>query len=321
MTKKRVLLGTLALALVFGFVLAGCATSRIYDKKVPMKEQCVIMNAQHITTIDGNAIAGSGGMGMMTLVYPAGKHSVHIKRNERYTISQTSHVSGSTEYRSETYIPYTLEASVTFEFEPNKRYVLQHLYPMLRYNGRTLETQDEGFIITTRDGGVNIENTGLVIKEAGTRLFSTHIGLEFMPNYFMGWSYKDLVSVGGGPRLGLSFLHGYLGLKLLGEAGVGGILSVPDLDGLGIGGSVYYGGVADISFGKIGLEFGGGMIYGIQAIRLIGGGDDDELQDYSTPYLHTALLFPDENWGFYGQYYLNGEKWHNTFGVGIKSSW
>jgi hypothetical protein len=310
----------LTAALVFGLLLGGCATSMIYDKKVPMKEQCVIVNAELITHIDGKTV-DFGEASSTSVVYPAGGHTIRIKLETRYIISSETSRSGNTQYTHTTYIPYTLDSYITapFEFKPGKRYVLKNIHPALQYKGGLLTTSDKNVSISTRGRDVFVDNPGLEIVEAGTMPFSTHIGLEFMPSMFMGWSYKDLILIGGGPRLGLSILHGYLDIKLLSEAGAGGMLSVPDLSDFGLGGSVYYGGVVDITFPKIGLELGGGMIHGFQWSLI---NDDKGIPGFSTPYLQAGIFFPDDgNWGIYGQYYLNGEQWYNTFGAGIKFSW
>jgi hypothetical protein len=321
MTKKnwlRVLCGGLAVVLA-GFMLGGCATSRIYDKSVPMKEQCVIVNAQVITTIDGENIGDP--THSLALLYPAGKHTVRVRRSLRYTIASQTY----TDSVHSIYIPYTLESYATFEFEPYKKYVIENIYPSLSYNGKTLETQDEGVTVTTsRDGKVSVVNPGLVIRETGTRPSSTYVGAEFRPSRSIGWSYKDQIGGSLGSRAGLSILHGYLDIKLLGEAGIGGGIAFPDMSDYGAGFSVYYGGVADITVSKIGLEFGGGMIHGFH-MPMSTIGEGIPTHGFSTPYLQAGILFPGKRWsggfGLYGQYYLNGEQWYNTFGAGIKLDW
>jgi hypothetical protein len=292
-------------------VLAGCATSMIYDKSVPMKEQCVIVNADDISTIDGKAVVDMSGWNTAA-VYPAGTHTVVVKSYSRYTVSSRQH--GDYTYTS--YLPYTLKSYTTFEFKPGKRYVIENIYPRLSYDGRTLVTRDEQVTITTSpDGAVYVDNPGLVIREKGTMPFSTHIGLESQINLSAGLVYQDQLSGTGGPRLGVSIIHGGLHLRLMGEAGIGLGFCVPDLAGFGMGFSAYYGGTAEIVFSKVALELGGGMIAGINTAI------DYDAPLFSTPYLQAGILFrkPGKtDWGLYGQYYLNGEEWRDTYGVGMK---
>jgi hypothetical protein len=277
-----------------------------------VKGQSVILNGEVITSIDGTSSVNNG-LGGENLVIPAGEHTVLVRSWESYTLSSWS----TSSYTHTSYIPYTLESYTTFEFKPGKRYVIENIYVDLDYNGRTLETSDEGVTVTTsRDGEVSVDNPGLVVREDGTMLFSTHIGPEFHPMVFGGWSHKELLTTGLGLRPGLAIIHGKLDLKLMGEAGLGILgFGFPDFTGFGMGFSAYYGGLADIYFSDTGLELGGGMLYGGILTN------DDIL--HSTPYLQAGVLFRSGNegneWGIYGQYYLNATQWYSMFGVGIKA--
>jgi hypothetical protein len=267
-------------------------------------------------------------------VYPAGEYVVGVSKELSYTVD----VRQTSSYRRETYIPSTLVIGKSFIFEPGKRYILENIYPDLRYNGRTLESPDPDVTVLTFDGKVTVFHEGMRIREVGTMPFSTHIGLESQGSILSGWFYKDLLITGGGPRLGLSIIHGYLDIKLLAEAGAGGILTVPGMTSLAAPSwSVYYGGVADVFLNNIGLEFGGGMIIAhtpypdIQwdsgSLKFVSDPDDDDPYQkmsglFTTPYLQAAILFRGKmnggSKGIYFQYYLNGEEWHNTFGAGLK---
>jgi hypothetical protein len=322
MKKKMIMAGLRVLCAglaVFGVALSGCATSRVFDKSAPAEAgQSVILDDYlYLTSIDGKPFAFGKGefLGMLKtvgVVIPAGEHTVLIRQSLRYTLD--SWTGSSTTYT--TYIPYTLVSYTTFDFKPGKKYVLENIFPILRYNGRTLEAKEAGVTVTTSQiGAVSVDHPGLVVKEEGDMPFSTHIGLEFHRNIYAGWAYRDLLSFGFGPRLGMSIIHGSLDLKLMAEAGVGAGANVPELTDLRVGVSTYYGGVADIFFSKFGLEFGGGMITGGDIQRVA-----EDTNSVTTPYLQAGILFqePGKEWGIYGQYYLNGGQWHNTFGIGIK---
>jgi hypothetical protein len=265
-------------------------------------------------------------------VYPAGEYVVGVSKELSYTVD----VRQTSSYRRETYIPYTLVIGKSFIFEPGKRYILENIYPDLRYNGRTLESPNPDVTVLTFDGKVTVFHEGMRIREVGTMPFPTYIGLESLGHIGFGWVYKDLFIIGGGPRLGLSILHGHLDIKLLAEAGGGGITAFPGMTSFGTAASLYYGGVVDVFFNNIGLEFGGGMIIGHSSYPPMQWDSgslvfdlDEENASYqkmsglfTTPYLQAAILLRKkgklESRGIYFQYYLNGEEWHDTFGVGFR---
>jgi hypothetical protein len=136
---------------------------------------------------------------------------------------------------------------------------------------------------------------------------------------------------GFGSRLGLSVIHRYLDMKIMGEAGIGlgahfgGTFDFENAD-LPVHLSIpfYYGGLLEFYFPKIGVEFGGGMAGYLGSETYLGG-----LPLHTAPYIQTGLIFHDrpnsgnmDIWGkeLYFQYYFNQEEWYNTFGIGMKWS-
>ncbi|MDR0638463.1 MAG: hypothetical protein LBG27_06130 [Spirochaetaceae bacterium] len=305
----------LAVTVVVGFMLTGCAsTSMVYHKSVPMKKQCVILNAEEITSIDDTPVSfsrtGLKDGERVSVVYPAGKHTIRITTRARHVID-VKFEGYRAIYDEYVTMPYMLDAytPAAFEFKPNKRYRIKNISPPLQYHDGKLTSSDENVTIrTSPDGTITVENPSLVIVEAGTMPFSTHIGVEFHNSSGTGWFYNDLAGFDLGPRFGLTILHGNLDIKLLGGVGIVGPFAFPDLSGFKLEASVYYGGLAEIFVNNAGLEFGGGMFIA-----------------WNTPYtlyLQAGLLSRDKKnstRSLYGQYYLNGEKWHNTFGIGCKT--
>jgi hypothetical protein len=304
MTKKNGLL-VLCAGLVCGFLLGGCATSRLFDKKsAKAKEQSAIQFNEDVRggssiSIDGNPVNYSGS-GSLTLVIPAGEHTVAISTTSRN---------------------YTMNSYTTFAFEPNKTYTPENFSPGLKRNGGTWEAVDPRVTVqTARDGGVYVDNPGLKIEEEGTMPFSTYLGYEFQwDGSYFGWT-KGIVASGFGAGFGVSLIHGKLEMKLLGEAGAGIGLSVPDMAALGFGYLVYAGGLAEILFSKTALEFGGGMIAGNNGFMNLS--ESVAGRNFAAPYLKAGFLFQkgwDKEWGLYGQYFLNSEdeEWYNKFGAGI----
>jgi hypothetical protein len=324
MKKNRNCSWVISAALVIGFVMAGlilsgCVTSRVFtggDTPPEQKGQSVIVNGDEITHIDDVPVAHTS-EGRINLVIPAGRHTITVSKISHYTVSRET----TYEYEYTTYISYSLKAYTAFDFEPGKKYALEDIMVAMKYNGRTLETSTPGVTITTyRDGSVLVDNPGMTVKETGTMLLSTHIAAEFSPAFFGSWSYKDLLTTGLGLRLGAAVIHDKLDLKLMGDAGAGLLgFSFPDFANVGLGFSAYYGGLASVYFSTIGLDLGGGMQQGVSLIL----SDDAEVEFFITPYLQAGILFRKkgtvDEWGIYGQYYLDAEQWYNKFGLGIKA--
>jgi hypothetical protein len=327
MTKKNWLLVLCAGLVLAVLLLGGCATSRLFDKKsAKAKEQSVIQldseasGGNRSVSIDGKPVVYMGS-GSLTLVIPAGEHTVLVSKSRRYTLSSEKSRRGDTVYVQTTYIDYSLKSYTTFEFEPGKRYALENIYPKMDYNGMTLETSDPGVTVhTSQAGAVSVDNPGLKIEEEGTMPFSTYLGYEFQwDGSYFGWT-KGIVSNGFGVGFGVSLIHGKLEMKLLGEAGVGIGLSVPDMAALGFGYLVYAGGLAEILFSKTALEFGGGMIAGNNGFMNLS--ESVAGRNFAAPYLKAGFLFQKgwhQEWGLYGQYFLGSEEeeWYNRFGAGI----
>jgi hypothetical protein len=315
--KKKFWLQVLCTGLVLaGILLPGCATSRLLDKKSAKAQEQSVLQLGHdayafgsdFISINGKPVR-YGGSGSLTLVIPAGEQTVLVNKSQSYMLDT----------RGAVYIPYTLKSYTTFEFEPNKIYVIRNNYPYLRYNGRTLETSDPGVTVYTSQAGiVSVDNPNLEIKEVGTMPFSTHIGYESQVDGFIGWT-NELLPVGFGMGFGVSVIHGKLEMKLLGEAGAGIGFGVP-APALRGGYLVYGGGLAEVFFSKTALEFGGGMIAGNNGLFDVS--DSPPGRNFAMPYLKAGFLFQngrEQEWGLYGQYFLNseGEEWYNKFGIGV----
>jgi hypothetical protein len=315
--------------LVTGFVMAGqilsgCVTTRRFsdgDASAEEKGQSVIVNGKDVHSIDDIPVVSYSPSGGVRLVIPAGKHTIRVKKSTSYTVSKRATAS----YTYTSYIPYTLEAYTTFDFEPGKKYALEHVFAHLSYNGRTLETQDADVTVTTSpDGSVHVDNPGMTVVKKGSMLGpSTYIRPEFSGTGFVDWSYKELLASGGGLMSGVTVIHDKLDLKLLGEAGIGILgYSFPDFARYRMGFSAYYGGLANVYFSSIGLEMGGGMHYAL-TIPTPAEEPSDDSPDFmfSTPYLQAGVLFPTKGGelGIYGRYYLDAEQWYSKFGLGVKA--
>jgi hypothetical protein len=138
MTKKRVLWGTPVLALVFGFVLAGCTSYKFYadlgifDVSTPMEEQCMLMIES------GNGVVGVSNINIHSFdgepvnwpvilvnVHPArSKISIPAGRHQLlYSGSYTD--TSSTNYGSYTKITTTKKSNegiLDYTFEAGKTY-------------------------------------------------------------------------------------------------------------------------------------------------------------------------------------------------------
>jgi hypothetical protein len=165
MKKKVLVLGMLALVLVFGFVLAGCASSSpkvIKTADIPEGKRCqlYIGRGKSISLFDGN-YAGSWTEGSVVDI-PCGEHTIHF----RAMIA-----------RSSSTITYTPTLEVTYNFDtPGRMYLITEGfdYKSREYVGVIEDYGLATWAIPKVDKNAIGENESLfVIKRSGVSFIMT----------------------------------------------------------------------------------------------------------------------------------------------------
>jgi hypothetical protein len=118
--KKTFYVGVISMALVMGFVVAGCASTYYgqYDASVPMKEQCLLKIGEKITVTDfdgekpWNTPLLSNETSIVSI--PAGQHGLQV----RYSVSDRSRIDPLTGDYRQIYKTDT----VAHNFEPGNTY-------------------------------------------------------------------------------------------------------------------------------------------------------------------------------------------------------
>ncbi|GHV02340.1 hypothetical protein FACS189485_02490 [Spirochaetia bacterium] len=321
--------------------LMGCVTAQRYtDGSASTMQQCLLINAQEleangrspIATFDGKEIRWSA-IGKLGMVIPAGVHRITYDAKRSYTVSERSYKSAGTEYTTTTYIPYTLRASVTYDFKPGKNYSII-IEPHLSGSTSSLTSTDPNTIVSINRRNADIIDVDVFVgieiieEENGPFNGNTYIGLESQSAWSTGWMYNANFGSAIGPRLGVGIISGALNMKILGEAEVGLAFAFPNMEGVTAALPVFSaGGMLEFNTKYIDFGIGGGIIGSstLEPILLRFDGKESSHEAitsvmYLSPYVELDIKRMGKFGGVYFQYYPVSETWFSMFGLGIKTT-
>jgi len=314
-TYNRLIIGELLLL----SLLSGCANLSFFDRKVSMKESCILElhediagDASAFIILGQNEEKGKNdsigiykkigiGMGKNSFILPAGKWTIGHSERFKKLLERT-------EYRELWKWEYYNAISEIFTFEAGKHYRIE-----LHSSSITITEMNSGGI---SNGGVTTTlRSGPVINA-------------------LGWRYNNGFIVGEfGPQIGFSVVSDSMVMNLTGEATIGlGLFGIPD--NIAFGFPYRLGGSVTTFFGKsrFGLGLGGGVTGQAIYFNFSEGVNNDLFPKIQVPYVQLKGLLREKlgddredsysAMGFFFDYYptLTPIK-IGTFGLGFTMNW
>jgi len=306
------------------FTLTGCMTPDIVKPDVPVKESSLlVVKDKHTAHFDGKRIGANRN------IIPEGKHRLKVSEEMRYVVEYINYGDGGSKT---TYIPYTEEWQLDYDFISGESYKIKLQYAEMSYNGVVLSTGALG-VKMVRSG-----DTITVIHEIGTGIemidYGGGIGGGMAGHVYIGpfivpdpeltlWDHdQSFFKIRIGPRMGVQVIGNNFETAVSADAGGEIGFGVPGFDSFGLMFGYYYGGSLTFRFfRKVGFSLGGGMTGGNITVHKFDDffGSKDNFS-YYFPYAEFDLLFLGSIGGIGFRYYFNdSENWYDKFSIGLKA--